>query len=339
MKIKVINILRQVTTGEDGKTVIAPNPYGIKAHQRLGNYFKTLVTALRYRYFMSWEKIREFIIQFANEKISKGLLANIFNEIKNGLENDYKDLKEGIKRSDIVGADETGEHIEGKKGWGWVFRTDFLTYYLIVKSRASKVVNSVIGKNFNGTLLTDFWGAYNEKLIHVLDFQKCLSHLDRDFEFVSEIENRKGISKIGIIREIFKDAIKVKKEIKFGSKKFKWKVKNIENKLNIALDETDFKTAAGNRLRKRLIKYRKHLLTFLYKENVPFNNNGSERDIRKFVGLRKICGSFRSKLNRGPKWQSVIMSVIETARKNDNNYFNFIYQRLNGNCDLKLLKI
>ena len=196
-----------------------------------------------------------------------------------------------------------------------------------------------MGKNYKGILISDFWGAYNWNKFKASGYQKCLEHLDRDFEFAKEIEKQKGINKIGKIQEIFYEAIKLKKEMDFDSQEFQEKVKIIEVRLDKELEEKDFQTLPGNRLRKRLIKYREHLFTFLYYKDVPFHNNGSETDIRKFVGLRKVCGSFRSCLGRGPLWQSVIMSIVETARKNNINFFDFIYQRIMGNNLLELIKI
>ena len=55
-----------------------------------------------------------------------------------------------------------------------------------------------------------------------------------------------------------------------------------------------------------------------------------ERYIRKFVGLRKVNGSFRSEKPRSPTWQTVIMSVIETTCVKKQNYFDLIIKRLTG---------
>lgn len=339
INFEVINIKRQITTGEDGKTITAPNPPWVKDHKSFGPKFEAFICTMRYRYNIPWNKIRELILTFSNEKISSGLLTRIFQDVKKTLKKDYDTIKGTIRQSDVVGADETGEHIEGKKGWGWVFRTESATYYTITKTRSNKVPNAILGKDFDGILISDFWGAYNETLFTAKGYQKCLAHLDRDFEFVTEIEKRQGIWKIGKIRKIFYEAIDLKKEFEFESNDFKIRRKELERRLDLELEQEDFGTKSGNRLRRRLIKYRTHLFTFLYYENVPFHNNGSERDIRKFVGLRKVCGSFRSIVSRGPLWQSVIMSVIETARKNDVNYFDLIYHRLSNNPEMSLFKI
>ena len=339
VEFEVIEIKRQITTGEDGKTITAPNPPGVKNNTLVGPKLEAFISCLRYRYCMPWNKIKEFFKVFAGKNISSGTFARIFNDLKKTLKPDYDNIKNHIKESEIVGADETGEHLNGYKGWGWTFRTENATFYVITNGRSSKVPNAILGKDFKGILVSDFWGAYNWNKFKASGYQKCLEHLDRDFEFVKEIEKQKGIDKIGKIQRIFYDAIKLKEEVEFGSQEFKEKVRNIEGHLDKELEEEDFQTLPGNRLRKRLMKYRKHLFTFLYYKNVPFHNNGSETDIRKFVGLRKVCGSFRSCLGRGPLWQSVNLSIIETARKNNINFFDFIYQRIMEDNSLELIKI
>jgi hypothetical protein len=44
----------------------------------------------------------------------------------------------------------------------------------------------------------------------------------------------------------------------------------------------------------RLIKYRPHIITFLYHLEVPPDNNGSERVIRNVKVKQKISGQFKS---------------------------------------------
>ena len=45
---------------------------------------------------------------------------------------------------------------------------------------------------------------------------------------------------------------------------------------------------------KRLIKYRQYLFTFLYIQNVPPDNNASERAIRNIKVKQKVSGQFKS---------------------------------------------
>nr|WP_329601873.1 transposase [Sansalvadorimonas verongulae] len=72
------------------------------------------------------------------------------------------------------------------------------------------------------------------------------------------------------------------------------------------------RTKAYNLFR-RLRDYQTETLRFLTDFRVPFDNNGSERDVRMGKLKAKISGCFRSKA--GAAWFSRIRSYISSARK------------------------
>lgn len=69
----------------------------------------------------------------------------------------------------------------------------------------------------------------------------------------------------------------------------------------------------GGNLQRRYRKHRASLFVFLYRPDVPFDNNGSERDLRNSVVHRKVSGGFRS--DWGPAAYATTISVIQTAKK------------------------
>jgi len=70
---------------------------------------------------------------------------------------------------------------------------------------------------------------------------------------------------------------------------------------------------------KRIIKYRDHILTFLYHPDVPADNNGSERTIRNVKVKQKISGQF--KIFAAAENFAILRSIIDTAIKNGQNVF------------------
>ena len=63
-------------------------------------------------------------------------------------------------------------------------------------------------------------------------------------------------------------------------------------------------------------------------KNVPFHNNSSEQAIRMVKVKQKISGCFRSQ--HGAKRHSVLLSIIETAKKQNINTLKAIETLLNG---------
>ena len=67
-----------------------------------------------------------------------------------------------------------------------------------------------------------------------------------------------------------------------------------------------------NRLTQRISKHRDQVFTFLYKPEVPFENNFAERQIRPAVILRKnqLC----NRSAQGAETQAVLMSIYRTLK-------------------------
>lgn len=73
---------------------------------------------------------------------------------------------------------------------------------------------------------------------------------------------------------------------------------------------------------KTLIKHRNNLFRFMV-EDVESHNNAAERGLRPSVVMRKITGGNRS--HKGAKSHEVIMSVMETWKKQSMDFFEHGY--------------
>jgi transposase len=90
----------------------------------------------------------------------------------------------------IVTVDETGHKENGDKFWTWVFKADLYVLFKVDKSRGSKVLIDVLGKEFNGVLGCDYSSAYRK---YMKDFnvsiQFCIAHLIRDIQFLTTLKD------------------------------------------------------------------------------------------------------------------------------------------------------
>jgi transposase len=315
LKVIVIEIQKQITTGDDGKTLIAPNPDGITDYQRFGPNLKKHVGYMRFSLNVPWSGILKWLKDMVGETISVGTIQKIFIELKESLEQEYNDIKEEVSKSDIVGADETGIHLDGKKWWLHVFRTDSATLYTHSKSRGHDVGYGILGADFEGILLSDFYGSYNSKFYqNAKGFQKCLSsHGLRKIKYAMECEAGKE-TYAKRLYEVIMDALILKKYFIFNSEAFLNEVIEIERRLDELLaDGLSFMVDENRKLQKLFKQHRRELLTFLYIEALPSENNGSERDIRDLVIARKISGSYKTE--KGLDALTIVKSVLSTAKK------------------------
>jgi transposase len=81
-------------------------------------------------------------------------------------------------------------------------------------------------------------------------------------------------------------------------------------------------------LRKRYLKYRDHLFTFLTYPEVPADNNASERDLRPMAMYRKVTGGFRS--DWGANLCATVKSVVGTAQRQGIDAFQALLIVLSG---------
>ena len=87
----------------------------------------------------------------------------------------------------MLHADESGWRVDGKTHWLWCFTTRNLTFYMIDRSRGSPALMKFFIEEFAGTLVTDFWGAYNAVVCALR--QTCLVHLLRELEHTEKYKS------------------------------------------------------------------------------------------------------------------------------------------------------
>ena len=82
---------------------------------------------------------------------------------------------------------------------------------------------------------------------------------------------------------------------------------------------------------KRLIKYRQYIFTFLYRSEVPPDNNASERAIRNIKVKQKVSGQFRSE--NGASYFAILRSITDTAIKNGQKVLGALFVIANLQTD------
>ena len=183
-------------------------------------------------------------------------------------------------------------------------------YYMIDASRGSPALQSFFTEAFDGTLVTDFWAAYES--VCAADRQKCLPHLLREIERVDQRNDAPAWQAFAKkLRRLLHDALRLRARPDFTPERYAGRITQLEKRL-AALADGQSVDADATRLAKRLARHRDHLLTFLHKPDVPADNNHAERQIRPAVIIRKNSQSNRS--DNGAATQAILMSIYRTLR-------------------------
>jgi hypothetical protein len=227
----------------------------------------------------------------------------------------YGQLLESLKQSPFIHADETGWRLDGKNHWLWKFSNKSICYSHIDKGRGQKVVEDVLGKSYDGVLISDFLSAYNK--IKTKAKQRCLVHILRDLKKVAEYwhNDKEVLGYYKRLKKILEDAISLYKE--YLGKEWDERYYTKRARLNDSLRDFSFPNPNKRILKRfanRLERHKGEMLTFLYVKGIDPHNNHAEQQIRPDVIFRKI--TFGNRSLTGAENHSVLMTILQTAKLN-----------------------
>jgi len=224
----------------------------------------------------------------------------------------YEQIQAEALQSAVLHADETGWRVDGKTHWLWCFTNPWLTYYMIDRRRGSPALAKFFKEEFAGTLVSDFWGAYN--FVQCGARQTCLAHLLRDLENVEKYQCPGPHWPVFAkkLRRLLGDAIRLYKQRERDDPAFVSRRERLHARLAELID-TSWQDKQAHRLIKRLRRHQGDLFTFLDRPDVPFDNNHAERAIRPAVIIRK--NSYTNRSDRGADAQAVLMSIYRTLKQ------------------------
>lgn len=283
---------------------------------KYGDNIRALVSYLNVVQCIPFKRIAELITDLCGQKMSEGTIQNILkgNSVKSN--NAYEEIRKRIECAPVVGADETGAAVGKQLHWNWIFQTDALTYVYQLKSRGQEAVDSKFPNGLpHSMLVTDRKQTYFK--MNVKDHQVCLAHLLRNAEYLNELDAKQDWSRRFI--HLLAHAIDLRRNNTITQRKIKVLKTKMKNLLGESLSHLDDEF---ERFKKGILKVKDYLFTFLSNPLVPYDNNASERGVRKIKIKQKVSGCFRT--DEGADDFAKLHSIAETAMKNGNSKFNAI---------------
>src|SRR3989338_2815471 len=301
--------------GHCGKEVLAPyHPEHVPLGY-LGANVLIQAVILKYHHCLPYRKIRELFQELAGLTVSPGGISQALARVSRWLGVEKAVLLEAIRGSPQLHVDETGWRLDGKKSWVWALANERLAYYHVDRSRARKVLKKLLGPEFDGTLISDFFSVY---LNLPYRMQKCLVHLLRDFhECAKTDQTQEFVRAHRKIKRLIKDARRLRdRHDQIPSGEYA--------RLRFKLEERLFNFMAVGYANKNLQRFSKRfaqswldIFRFLKDPSLAWNNNLAERMIRPNVIYRNR--SFGNRSDRGAEAHGTIMSLMQTLRLQGQN--------------------
>jgi len=277
-------------------------------HSRLGPQILTQALLLKYVHGLPFNKIRTALQQFAHLTVSEGALAQALQRLSRWLQVETTALREAIRTSPATHVDETGWKLTGVNHWLWAFVTDRLAYYRIDRSRGSGIPKDVLGEDYPGVVISDFYSAYNRL---TSPQQKCWVHLLRELRECAKTEVSDEYRRAHRrLRRVFLDAKRlVRQRPTLPPLPLQRRQQRLEARL-FAWGATPYHNKTLQRLAGRVLKHHQQLLTFTRIAGVPSDNNQAERAIRPHVIIRKRA--YQSRSPTGMATHANLMSLVQT---------------------------
>lgn len=315
-------------------------PYGIDAPVQYGPGVRARAVYLINYQLIPYKRASEVMKDLFGCRLSQATLANMVSVGAENLIEAELEIKNQLRRADLIHADETGVRVDKKQHWLHVASTEKFTHYGVDCKRGAEAIDRIgILPRFRGTCVHDGWWAYQQYTLaeHAL----CNAHIVRELDFFIDNEAKQkqwthemkelllgikeeadkvraaGRKKIAAEKirdfeqeydEIISRGLKVNPHMEDPEKG----ILSYEEGDGTAPPQLTKRTPALN-LVLRLRRDKRAVLHFMDDLKVPFTNNQAERDLRMAKLQQKISGCFR--VPDGARFFCRLRSYISTMRK------------------------
>jgi len=296
---------------------------------RLGLHLMLFVVYQKVALGLSYGKIRRELATYFNLSVSRKTLQAIVTEVAHLFGPAYKRLIALMRDQAALHVDETGWRVNGHNHWLWIFVNDVVTLYVLSRSRGSKVPKALLGDEFEGVIISDFFSAYGP-----LDHQKakCWAHLLRDSQALTKGQPPAESERARFhhdLHTLFLDMGLALEEATTDQTARQQLYQEMRTKL-LALAQQDWQDPDCQRLARRIGKHLEELLLWFRNPDVTPDNNEAERELRPAVITRKT--SFGSRSRQGGHAFAVLLSLIRTWERQGDDFFTLGQDILTAAC-------
>ena len=308
----------RIYADENGNMCIPPE---YRSDVTYGTTIKALAVALYSEGVMSNDRIASFLNAAGNGELelSEGSVYAFCRKFADASRASLQNLEIHMLNKNVVATDATTVTVNGKQNY---IRNFSISDTVVYRAMQSKSINALkkleFLKKYAGILLHD----HETALYHFgTEHAECNVHIIR---YLRKNTEETGNNWSGEMITLLCEMNKMRKEyMRQGKSEFPAEITILYEEKYASLlkkgreenKNTKHKYARQDEvtLMNRMEKYRHNHLLFLYDFSVPFDDNISERDLRKAKNRQKMAGGFRKE--SGHEMYCDIMSIIETLKK------------------------
>lgn len=280
---------------------------GAAGKRRFGVSLQSVVATLHVACRIPMKMIRRLLRELWGLRLSAGEVVALLDGVAKAGRKELLRLHDEVGGSPVVCADETGWREDGENGYLWTFVTPKVRYFLYRKSRSGEVAKEVLGEEFEGVTVSDFYAGYNR-----LEgkHQRCWVHLLRDLADLAELnaDRPEVVAWVEAVRSLYAEAkafshpqerVRARQQRRFA-----------QALARLARPYANDSEAPQRVLAQRMLHFLSELFLFVADPQVPPDNNLAERSLRPAVIARKISGGTRSP--KGSRTKMALLSLFAT---------------------------
>ena len=284
------------------------------------------VAVLSSAYRLSKRQIQSLLKAQWGIEISLGGISQIEARVSEAVRVPYEAVREHVTQAPVVFADETPWKQRNRLAWLWTAGTKDAVAFQIHRRRTSEVAQSLLSKDFRGTLVSDRYSGY--AFVPWDQRQVCWAHLLREFTAMSELNEsvpryvgEQVVARLGEMFALWRTfrAREMDEQPFFAA--IEPVCQQIESTIELGANASHPETRSRCR---SILKSREAFFRFVRYPGVEPTNNRAERALRHGVIYRKV--SLGTQSDRGSRFVERMLSVVQTLRLQARNAHAFLYE-------------
>lgn len=335
LPLSVKPIMKRFYADADGQVRIPP---AYKNEVTYGENIKALVMVLYGQGVQSIDRIVELIYALTGNvvRLSEGTVSNWLAEMHSKSEQAQQVIEKHLLDAPQVNTDGTVVTENGHQSYIRNFSIADWVLYVSMGSKGHKTLSNIpFLQKYAGILMHDHeTSLYSYGLGHAECNVHLLRYLVKNGEDTKHTWSGKLLSLLVEMNEYRKRLI-MRGDKAISDKTIRRLESRYDELLEYAKQERKDKpsglrwaTKEETALLNRLKKYKQNHLLFLHDFNVPFDNNMSERDLRKCKNRQKMSGGFRT--DSGKVIFCSLMTITETCKRQGKDLITAFKMLLSG---------